>query len=113
MACCADHWFLAESDPPVSDETSIANLPVTGILPAAMAGRYLVIGSNPISPPQSGGPAGGEAMVHAITVHGAGTVSYRNRWITTDAAAQALGTEPVPGPRRGDNDVVASTIITF
>ena len=52
-------------------------------------------------------------MVHAITVHAAGTVSYRNRWITTDAAAQALGTEPVPGPRRGDNDVVASNIITF
>ena len=52
-------------------------------------------------------------MVHAITVHAGGTVSYRNRWITTDAAAQALGREPVPGPRRGDNDVVASNIFTF
>ena len=102
-----------ENDPPVSDETSIADLPVTGTLPAALAGRYLVIGSNPISPPQPGKPASGAGMVHAITVHAAGTVSYRNRWITTDAAAQALGTEPVPGPRRGDNDVVASNIITF
>ena len=52
-------------------------------------------------------------MVHAITVHAAGTVSYRNRWISTDAAALALGTEPVPGPQRADIDVVASNIITF
>jgi 8'-apo-carotenoid 13,14-cleaving dioxygenase len=113
MACSADHGFPTENDPPVSDETNIANLPLTGTLPAALSGRYLVIGSNPTRPPQSGTPASGAGMVHAITVHAAGTVSYRNRWITTDAAAQALGTEPVPGPRRADNDVVASNIITF
>ena len=113
MACCADHWFLTENDPPVPDETSITSLPVTGTLPAALSGTYLVIGSNPIGPPEAGEPARAAAMVHAITVHADGTVSYRNRWITTDTAAHALGREPVPGPRRADNDGVASNIFTF
>ena len=57
MACCADHWFLIGNDPPVSDETIITGLAVTGTLPAAVSGRYLVIGSNPINPPQPGKPA--------------------------------------------------------
>src|SRR4051812_43849057 len=113
MACCADHWFLTQSDPPVSDETSIANLPVTGTLPAALAGTYLCIGPNPTNPAKSGEPASAAAMVHAVTVHTATTVSYRNRWITTDAAAQALGTEPVPGPARGGTDATPSNIVRF
>ena len=113
MACCADHWFLTDNDPPVPDETSITGLPVTGTLPAALSGTYLVIGPNPIGPPEAGEPARAAAMVHAITVDADGTVSYRNRWITTDTAAHALGREPVPGPRRADNDGVASNIFTF
>ena len=113
MACCADHWFLTENDPPVPDETSITSLPVTGTLPAALSGTYLVIGPNPIGPPEAGEPARAAAMVHAITVDADGTVSYRNRWITTDTAAHALGREPVAGPRRADNDGVASNIFTF
>ena len=52
-------------------------------------------------------------MVHAVTLHAGGAVSYRNRWILTDAAAQLLGTEPVPGPRHTGPDVVASNVITF
>jgi 8'-apo-carotenoid 13,14-cleaving dioxygenase len=113
MACCADHWFLTDNDPPVPDETSITGLPVTGTLPTALSGTYLVIGSNPIGPPEAGEPARAAAMVHAITLDADGTVSYRNRWITTDTAARALGREPVPGPRRADNDGVASNIFTF
>jgi carotenoid cleavage dioxygenase len=52
-------------------------------------------------------------MVHAVTFHAGGAVSYRNRWIVTDATAQLLGTEPVPGPRHTGPDVVASNVITF
>src|SRR3954462_11643346 len=113
MACCADHLFLTQSDPPVSDETSIANLPVTRPLPATLAGTYLCIGSNPTDPGKSGEPAGAAAMVHAVTVHAAGTVSYRNRWITTAAVAQALGTEPLPGPAGGGTDATPSHIVRF
>jgi 8'-apo-carotenoid 13,14-cleaving dioxygenase len=90
MACCADHWFLTEDDPPVSDETSVTGLAVTGTLPAGMSGSYLCIGSNAISPPQAGEPARAAAMVHAITLHVGGTVSYRNRWMTTDVEASNI-----------------------
>jgi len=112
MACCADHWFLTDDDPPVPDETSITSLPVTGTLPAALSGTYLVIGSNPTGAPDAGEPGRPAAMVHAIAVDAGGTVSYRNRWITTDAAAP-LGREPVPGPRHADNDGVATHLFTF
>ena len=114
MPCCADHWCFPENDPPVSDETNIADLPVSGTLPAALSGRYLCIGPNPIGTPATSAEwASGAGMVHAVTLHAGGAVSYRNRWIVTDAAAQLLGTEPVPGPRHTGPDVVASNVITF
>src|SRR5215213_4424844 len=93
------------------DQTRITSLPVTGTLPAALSGTYLVIGSNPIGPPEAGETARAAAMVHAITVHADRTVSYRNRWITTDTAAHALGREPVPGP--ANNPGLATNTFTF
>ena len=114
MPCCADHWFPTENDPPVSDETSIADLPGHRIAASGADGPvpgHRIQSDRPAGVRQTGEAE--QAMVHAITLHAAGTVSYRNRWITTDAAAQALGTEPVPGPPPGDIDVVASNIITF
>ena len=114
MPCCTDHWCFPDNDPPVSDETNITDLPVSGTLPAALSGRYLCIGPNPIGTPAASAEwASGAGMVHAVTLHAGGAASYRNRWIVTDAAAQVLGTEPVPGPRHTGPDVVASNVITF
>src|SRR3954447_14215089 len=104
MACCADHWFLTDHDPSVPDETSITSLPITGTLPDHLSGTYLVIGSNPTGLPDAGEPPRAAAMVHAVAMDPNGTVSYRNRSITTDTAARALGREPVPGPRRAGNE---------
>ena len=114
MACCTDHWCLPDNDPSVSDETSIADLPVSGTLPAALLGRFLCIGPDRIgSQVTPAGWASREGMVHAVTLHAGGAVSYRNRWIITDAAAHVLGTEPVPGPRHTGPDVVASNVVSF
>jgi 8'-apo-carotenoid 13,14-cleaving dioxygenase len=114
MPCCANHWCFPDNDPPVSDETNITDRPVSGTLPAALSGRYLCIGPNPIGTRAASAEwASGEGMVHAVTLHPGGAVSYRNRWILTDAAAQILGIEPVPGPRHTGPDVVASNVITF
>src|SRR3954465_3283398 len=110
----ADDVFSPETDPPVSDETSIAGLPVSGTLPAALSGRFLCIGPNPIAAPATPVDwANAEGMVHAVTLAAGGPASYRNRWIITDAAARKLGTEPVPGPRSTGSDVVARNVIAF
>ena len=99
MPCCVHDWSVAENDTPISDETSITDLPVSGTLPAGLAGRYLRIGPNPIHPSaaRTATPIG-DGMVHAVTLTTGGAASYRNRWVMTDAAAQRLGDAPVERP---------------
>ena len=114
MTCCTDRWCFPDNDSSVSDETTIADLAVSGTLPAALSGRCLCIGPNTIGTPAASAEwASGAGMVHAVTLHAGGAASYRNRWVVTDATAQVLGTEPVPGPRHTGPDVVASNVITF
>ena len=57
--------------------------------------------------------AGGEGMVHVVSLDAGRAISYRNRWITTDAVAQKLAVEPTPGPRPVGDDVVAANLIVF
>ena len=52
-------------------------------------------------------------MVHAVSLDAGRAISYRNRWITTDAVAQQLAVEPTPGPRTVGDDVVAANLIAF
>ena len=114
MPCSADRSFVLGNDRPVTDETTISGLSVSGTLPAALSGQYVRIGPNPIGTPATRAAwATGEGMVHAVTLHAGGTASYRNRWILTDAVATKLGTDPAPGPRHAGPDVVATNLITF
>jgi carotenoid cleavage dioxygenase len=99
---------------PVTDETTIGNLHVDGVLPAALSGRYVCIGPNLIGATPGVVRAGAaEAMVHAVTVRAGRGVGYRNRWVVTDTAARKLGTEPVPGPRNGGPDAVTANVVHF
>jgi 8'-apo-carotenoid 13,14-cleaving dioxygenase len=99
---------------PVPDETTITNLRVTGTLPAALSGHYMRIGSNRINGKCGGeGWTGGEGMVHAVSLDAGRAISYRNRWIATDAVAQTLAVDPTPGPRTVGDDVVAANLIAF
>lgn len=69
----AEHPHLTGNYAPVPDETSINGLPVDGEIPAALHGRYLQIGPNPIGNPAR--PyvwAEADAMVHAITIRPGG-----------------------------------------
>ena len=52
-------------------------------------------------------------MVHAVELHAGRAVRYRNRWVTTDNVARALGTDPIPGPPAAAFDTVATNVITF
>ena len=83
------------NEAPVADETTITNLRVTGKLPAALSGQYIQIGPNRIAA-RSLDWAGGEGMVHAVSLDAGRAISYRNRWVKTDAVAQKLAVEPTP-----------------
>ena len=106
--------LLPGADAPVLDEATLTGLTVEGALPAALAGQFVRIGPNPLAPPTdapSGRVLGG--MVHAVALRPGRPVAYRNRWVTTDAVARALGIDPVTGPAPAPVDIVATNIVIF
>jgi carotenoid cleavage dioxygenase len=88
--------YLAGNFAPVRDERDDAGLAVTGVIPPELDGLLLRNGPNPILDPD---PASyhwflGDGMLHGIELHD-GQARYRNRWVRTRAACEALG-EPAP-----------------
>ncbi|CAB4873843.1 unannotated protein [freshwater metagenome] len=79
--------FLLGEFAPVTDELDVADLRVTGQIPAALNGVYMRNGANP-----QFAPLGryhwfdGDGMVHAVYLDG-GRARYRNRWVTTPGLA--------------------------
>ena len=77
--------YLAGPYAAVDTEIDATDLPVIGEIPRDLDGVYLRNGPNPQFP-----PVGryhwfdGDGMVHAVHFHD-GKVSYRNRWVRTDA----------------------------
>ena len=104
--------FLVGVHVPVGAEMDLADLRVSGTIPAGLRGRYLKMGANPVRPD----PAAhhwflGDGMVHGIALEDGRAVWYRNRWILSRLAAAALGRAPAPGPRRGRNDTVNTNVV--
>ena len=102
----ADHPFLTGIHTPMTQELVITDLPVTGAIPAALDGRYLRIGPNPVKPD----PAGyhwfvGDGMVHGLRISEGRALWYKNRWIRSTPVAAALGEAPAPGPRHSFDTV--------
>jgi carotenoid cleavage dioxygenase-like enzyme len=108
----ADHPFLNGIHAPMAEEKTLVDLPVTGMIPPELDGRYLRIGPNPVSPD----PAGyhwftGDGMVHGIAVKGGKALWYRNRWIGSKHASALLDRKAAPGPRHGGSDTVNTNIL--
>lgn len=94
-----DNPYLHGVYAPTVNEIEQANLPVLGDLPADLCGAYLRNGPNPVHQPQNRyHPFDGDGMLHAVYFKD-GQVSYRNRFIQTDAwrAEQAAGFSNSPG----------------
>jgi carotenoid cleavage dioxygenase len=90
--------YLVGNFAPVKDELTATDLPVEGAIPPELNGRYLRNGPNPIAPD----PAAyhwfiGDGMLHAVELRHGKAVSYRNRWVRTDQAAELLGETRPPG----------------
>jgi len=109
----ATNRYLSGSYAPVADELTAFDLPVTGTIPAALRGRYLRNGPNPVTPPD---PATyhwftGTGMVHGIRLADGRAEWYRNRWVRNAAVADALG-EPEPaGDVHGGMDGANTNVI--
>jgi carotenoid cleavage dioxygenase len=114
MTTTSEYPFLSGNYAPVPDETTIVDLPVEGVLPAALSGRYVRIGPNPIgNVAQPYDWTSADGMVHAVALHAGRALSYRNRWIRTDPTSHKLGSEAVPGPRPPATDTSTTNIIGF
>jgi carotenoid cleavage dioxygenase-like enzyme len=90
------------------------NLRVEGALPGALSGQLLGIGTGSDTDRAATRAVGThDGVVHSVRVNRGGAISYRSRWIITDAVAQRLGVTRSPGPRHSGPDVAASTIVAF
>ncbi|GAA2708385.1 MULTISPECIES: carotenoid oxygenase family protein [Streptomyces] len=107
--------YLSGPYAPVHDETTAVDLPVTGRLPAALRGRYLRNGPNPVHVDD---PAGhhwlsGDGMIHGVRLRDGRAEWYRNRWVRSDAVAGALGEKLLHGPRHLGMDFAPNTHVQY
>ncbi|GIH74678.1 carotenoid oxygenase family protein [Planobispora longispora] len=70
---------------PVPDEISVADLSVTGELPAELTGRYFRNGPNPLPGQDPGHWFLGHGMLHGVRLREGRAEWYRNRWTKTTA----------------------------
>ena len=82
------------------EEVTVTELPVTGILPDHLEGRYVRTGPNPITDPD---PATyhwflGTGMVHGVRLRDGRAEWYRNRYVRSAEVAEILGEPTRPGP---------------
>ena len=96
----APHPLLTGIHLPMTEELTLTDISVEGIIPPELDGRYVRIGPNPADPdPRSYHFFTGDGMLHGIRIAGGKAHWYRNRWIRSKAVAKARGTTPAPGPR--------------
>lgn len=108
-----DAPYLTGIHAPMRDELTIEELDVTGTIPAALDGRYLRMGPNPMSPASDRHHwFAGEGMIHGLRIEKGRALWYRNRWIRSDAVSDALGEARTPGPRR-HFDIVNTNVVPF
>ncbi|HTU13266.1 MAG TPA: carotenoid oxygenase family protein [Allosphingosinicella sp.] len=92
--------FLTGAHAPLTEEFTIEDLPVIGAIPAALDGRYLRIGPNPMAAdPDNYHWFTGDGMIHGLRLEGGKALWYRNRWVRSDAVTTALGEPRTEGPR--------------
>ncbi|MBP6011206.1 MAG: carotenoid oxygenase family protein [Alphaproteobacteria bacterium] len=95
------HPFLTGIHEPMRDERTITDLKVTGTIPTDLDGRYVRIGPNPATPPNTAAYHWfmGDGMIHGVKLKNGKADWYRNRWIRSTAVSKALGEPEAPGPR--------------
>ncbi len=111
-AATANKW-VSGPYAPLTEELTAFDLPVVGELPAALNGRYLRNGPNPIGPvdPVHHHWFVGDGMVHGVRLRDGRAEWYRNRWVRSTAVSEALGEPPAPGERHGGMETANTNVI--
>lgn len=105
--------FLVGAHAPMTEELTIEDLPVIGAIPAALDGRYLRIGPNPMAAdPEHYHWFAGDGMIHGLRIENGRALWYRNRWVRSEAVTEALGEARTEGPRHLF-DTVNTNILGF
>jgi carotenoid cleavage dioxygenase len=105
--------FLTGAHTPMKEELTIETLPVTGTIPAALDGRYLRIGPNPMdADPGNYHWFAGDGMIHGLRIEDGKALWYRNRWVRSEAVTTALGEARTEGPRH-IFDTVNTNVLGF
>ena len=92
--------YLDAIHEPMKHELTLEELEVVGAIPRELDGRYLRIGPNPANPDPKGYHwFSGDGMVHGLALRDGKALWYRNRWIRSNAVAEATGLPAAPGPR--------------
>jgi len=108
----ASERFLEGSFAPVTAEVSAFSLPVTGQVPAELNGRYLRNGPNPLGLEDPNYHWFlGAGMVHGVRLRDGKAEWYRNRWVRSEAVAEAHGEHWAGGPVHENFDFAANTHI--
>jgi len=109
--------FLQGPFAPVEEEITAFDLPVTGLVPAGLNGRYLRNGPNPLGleDPAYHFSEGhwflGPGMVHGVRLRDGKAEWYRNRWVRSRALVEAMDEKWPAGPVHNDMDFAANTHI--
>jgi carotenoid cleavage dioxygenase len=110
----ADNAFMRGIHTPMAEEKTLADLAVTGQIPAELDGRYVRIGPNPHYADGKGHHwFVGDGMVHGVKLSGGKAEWYRNRYIRSNAMHAKAGLPAAGGPRRGMSDTVNTNVIQF
>ncbi|WP_254606530.1 carotenoid oxygenase family protein [Sphingomonas bacterium] len=107
----APHPLLTGIHEPMTQELTLDDLAVEGVIPPELDGRYVRIGPNPAAPdPRSYHFFTGDGMLHGIRIRDGRALWYRNRWIRSTEVARARHVAAAPGPRHVFDTVNTSVL---
>ena len=94
-----DNQYLQGAFAPVTEEVTLTDLEVRGVLPPELDGRYLRNGPNPIDADLATYHWFlGSGMVHGLRLRDGRAEWYRNRWVRDAGTAAQLGEADPGGP---------------
>jgi carotenoid cleavage dioxygenase len=110
MTTVTNPYLQLDNFAPVKEEVTAIDLEVTGTIPAALDGRFVRNGPNPVGDedPATYHWFTGDGMVHGVRLRDGRAEWYRNRWVRSPDVAAALGEAPPPSPYPGDVQIFAA-----
>lgn len=107
--------FLRANFAPVSTENICAELKTTGNIPQELSGRFLRIGPNPVTHPNSKSYHWfmGAGMVHGLRIENGRALWYKNNYVMTNNVAADLKRSELPTPRKTRGGSVNTNVMAI